>query len=84
MVSARPRLSWVRRWFKRPQCAQVRVAPEVSSSAVLIAGMPHAAIGVNGAPRGPALGQVPANPGHSVVPCTASRPPRVGTEITRT
>ena len=36
------------RLFEQPPVRQVTVTPEVSSSRVLIAGMPHAPIGVNG------------------------------------
>ena len=46
------------RWLSfSAQCAQVRVTPEVSSSRVLIAGMPQAPIGVNCVREpGPAVG----------------------------
>ena len=59
----------------------VRVMPEVSSSAVLIAGMPHAPIGENTSlMNGPAVGQVPAKSGQSIF---ASTLPRSGTECRR-
>jgi hypothetical protein len=80
-VRIRPRLSWLRLSFIRPQCAQVRVAPEVSSSAVLIAGMPQAPIGVKLAPLGPEVGQPPAKSGHSVN--AGSMPASAGTEMVR-
>jgi hypothetical protein len=47
MVIIKPTMSCVRLFFKRPQCAQVSVAPEVHKISVLIAGIPHADIGVN-------------------------------------
>ena len=83
-VAARPRIRWLRLLRSRPQCAQVTVAPELSSSAVLIAGMPQAPIGVNFGPAGPLVGHVPAKSGHRVVPCALYMPPRSGTEIIRT
>ena len=83
IVAASPRLSWTRLPRSSAQCAQVTVAPELSSRAVLSAGMPQAPIGVNVGPFGPLVGQVPLKSGHRVVPCAASRPPNVGTEMVR-
>ena len=56
MVSAKPAINCQRLFLSKPQCAQVMVMPELSNSAVLIAGMPHAPIGV----KSPALKLGPA------------------------
>jgi hypothetical protein len=66
--------------FISPQWAQVSVTPELSSSAVLMAGMPQAPIGVKLAPLGPALGQA-AVKSYSVK--AGSMPASAGTEMWR-
>src|SRR5258708_23357516 len=59
-------ISWPRRFSLSAQCAMVTVTPEESSSSVLIAGMPHAAIGVNCSMNpGPAEGQCGVKPGQT-------------------
>ena len=64
-VRNRPVFSCPRFSFIMPQWAQVSVAPELSRISVLIAGIPHAAIGVKGSSTtGPALGQAAEKPGH--------------------
>ena len=68
MVAAKPQINWARFFLSKPQCAMVMVMPEVSSSAVLIAGMPHAPIGVKSPALkcGPAVGQAESlKAGHS-------------------
>ena len=60
-VIANPQVSWLCLPLIKPQCAQVKVAPEVNSNMVLMAGMPQAAMGVKGSPIGPALGQALVN-----------------------
>ena len=70
-VKNKPITSCLRFFFNKPQCAHVTVAPDVKSKSVLIAGNPHAPIGVNLAatyslpnttPPGPADGQASVNP----------------------
>src|SRR6266581_727900 len=56
--------------------------PELSNSSVLIAGTPHAPIGVNSSAKpGPAEGHRSRKPGHSTSLC--NRLARSGTDITR-
>ena len=78
-MSARNAISCLRSFSFSAQCAMVTVTPDESSSSVLMAGMPHAAIGVNCSSKaGPALGQRGANPGH--ISALLSMLPRSGTE----
>src|SRR5438067_1125833 len=66
IVSARPKIRFLRSFLLSAQCAHVTVTPDESSSSVLIAGMPHACIGVNSCGRyGPTVGQCDAKSGHS-------------------
>src|SRR5439155_17646223 len=66
-----------------PQCAIVTVTPEESSSSVLIAGTPHAAIGVNSSMNpGPAEGKCELKPGQTSA--LLSMVARSGTEYWRT
>ncbi len=75
-------MSWRRLFSFSAQCAIVTVTPEESSSKVLIAGMPNAAIGVKGSAKvGPAEGQCEVNPGH--MSAFDSMVERSGTEICR-
>src|SRR5439155_19710128 len=83
MVSAMNRISWPRRFSFSAQCAIVTVTPELSSSSVLIAGMPHAPIGENCSMKpGPAEGQCGVKPGH--ISALLSMVARSGTEYWRT
>ena len=82
MVKNMKRLSRPRLFSFSAQCAMVIVTPEESSSRVLSAGRPQAAMGVNfSAKPGPAEGQCAVNPGQSV--SLWSRLARSGTDTTR-
>ena len=67
MVRARPRTRVVLLCSFRPQWAQVTVAPEVSRSSVLMAGMPQGPMALNSPPSsfGPADGHTASNWLHS-------------------
>src|SRR5436190_13365169 len=81
IVRARPKMRFCRSFFLSAQCAHVTVTPDESSSSVLIAGMPHACIGVNSGGRyGPAVGQCAAKSGHRSL---LSMSPSHGTEYWR-
>src|SRR5262245_11935324 len=82
MVRLSQRINCARLFTFSAQCAMVTVTPEVSSSMVLIAGMPHAAIGVNGSLKfGPAEGQCEVKPGQSSSLCSIDE--SSGTECCR-
>src|SRR5258708_39645798 len=75
-------MSCLRLFTLSAQCAIVTVTPEESSSSVLIAGTPHAAIGVKGsAYPGPPEGPCEVKPGHISAFC--SMVARSGTETSR-
>src|SRR5262245_9661982 len=66
MVAASHHRSFERSLRIKAKCAKVTVTPEVSSSAVLIAGRPHAPIVCHASVKaGPAEGQWALKPGHS-------------------
>src|SRR4051812_25421491 len=83
MVAPSQKASRPRRFSFSAQCAMVTVTPEESSSSVLIAGMPQAAMGENSSANpGPAEGQCAANPGQTRA--FDSMLARSGTEYWRT
>lgn len=66
-VSSMPWMTCARLPSRSAWCAQVSVTPEVSSSAVLMVGIGHGPIVVNGGtvPAGPAFGHSALKSGHS-------------------
>src|SRR5580765_7643444 len=82
MVAPSHNSSLPRLFAIRFQCAKVTVTPDVSSSTVLSAGSPQAAMGVNGSVSpGPEVGHWPVKLGHSSSWC--SRSPSSGTDMRR-
>lgn len=82
IVSSRPWITCARLPSRSAWWAQVSVTPEVSRSAVLIVGIGHGPIVVNGAtvPAGPAFGQIALKSGHSSL---LFRSPSHGMEMVR-
>ncbi|MNH42175.1 hypothetical protein D3C79_1038250 [compost metagenome] len=64
-----PWISWLRLPASSAWCAQVRVRPDISSSAVLMVGIGHGPMVWNDSttPAGPRLGHTAAKSGHRIL-----------------